>query len=111
MANGASKKEQLLESFDVARRHNMELIQEISEYVQMNNAGNVLFMSDLSFQSIITTLSEERDVVFNDKNRMAIINAEEEAQDLDFLINKIEAQINYYAEIKMGLNVFFKSIN
>ncbi|HEX6190733.1 MAG TPA: hypothetical protein VFZ42_00145 [Chitinophagaceae bacterium] len=106
-----TKKEQLLERFDLARRHNAELISEIKEFVSINKAYDTPFMEGYTFQSVISTLEEERDLVFNDVNRAAVTHADENAGELDYLINKIEGQINHYAEIKMGLNIFFKSTN
>ena len=111
MPDPASKKMLLLERFDIARKQNAELISEIGEYARLNDAYETPFMQHYTFRSGVETLEEERDIVFNDTNRMAILSADEDAQELDFLINKIEAQINHYAEIKMGLNVFFKGIN
>jgi hypothetical protein len=107
----ASKKMLLLERFDIARKQNAELISEIGEYARMNDAYDTHFMANYSFRSGMNTLEEERDLVFNDTNRMAILGADDEAKELDFLISKIEAQINHYAEIKMGLNIFFKGSN
>ena len=106
-----SKKEQLLERFDLARRHNAELIAEIKEFTDANHAADTPFMTGYTFRSGIQTLEEERDLVFNDANRLAVVHADENASELDYLIEKIESQINHYAEIKMGLNVFFKSTN
>ena len=68
-------------------------------------------MEGYTFKSVISTLEEERDLVFNDVNRIAVTQADENASELDYLIDKIENQINHYAEIKMGLNIFFKSTN
>ena len=68
-------------------------------------------MKGYTFASGIKVLQEERDLVFNNTNRQAILDADDTASELDFLIQKIEAQIVHYGEIKMGLNVFFKSIN
>lgn len=107
----ATKKDQLLERFDLARSHNAELISEIKEFVSVNKASDTPFMEGYTFKSVISTLEEERDLVFNDVNRMAVTQADENASELDYLIDKIENQINHYAEIKMGLNIFFKSTN
>ena len=107
----ATKKEQLLERFDLARSHNAELISEIREFVSIHKASDTPFMEGYTFKSVISTLEEERDLVFNDVNRSAVVQADEKATELDYLIDKIEGQINHYAEIKMGLNIFFKSTN
>ena len=98
----ATKKDQLLERFDLARSHNAELISEIKEFVSVNKASDTPFMEGYTFKSVISTLEEERDLVFNDVNRMAVTQADENASELDYLIDKIENQINHYAEIKMG---------
>lgn len=111
MPGSTNKKELLLDRFDLARKLNAELISEIDEYAKTHQADETLFMKGYTFRSGIRTLEEERDLVFNDTNRASVIQADENAPELDFLIGKIEAQINHYGEIKMGLNVFFKSIN
>ena len=111
MAPDKTKKTLLLERFDLARHQNAELIEEISQFVRANNASETHFMQGYSFESGVKMLEEQRDLVFNLVNRQAILDAEDNAQELDFLIDRIEGQINHYAEIKMGLNVFFKSIN
>ena len=111
MAGDKTKKMLLLERFDLARHQNAELIEEISQFVVANNASETHFMQGYSFESGVKMLEEQRDLVFNLVNRQAILDADDNAQELDFLIDRIEGQINHYAEIKMGLNVFFKSIN
>jgi hypothetical protein len=107
----SSKKELLLERFDIARGLNAELISEISEYARIHQADQTIFMEGYTFRSCISTLEEERDIVFNETNRNAIIQSDEKAPELDFLISKIEGQINHYGDIKMGLNIFFKGNN
>ena len=107
----SSKKALLLERFDIARGLNAELISEINEYARIHQADQTIFMEGYTFRSCISTLEEERDVVFNDTNRNAIIQSDENAPELDFLIRKIEGQINHYGDIKMGLNIFFKGNN
>ena len=111
MAESASKKMRLLERFDIARKQNADLISEIGEFARMHDAFDTPFMQSYTFRSGVKTLEEERDLVFNDSNRMAILSADENAEELDYLIDKIEAQIIHYGEIKMGLNVFFKGNN
>ncbi len=111
MSGMVSKKELLLERFDLARRQNADLISEISEYAELHQAFDTPFTKGYTFASGIKVLQEERDLVFNNTNRQAILDADDTASELDFLIQKIEAQIVHYGEIKMGLNVFFKSIN
>ncbi len=111
MPDTKSKKEQLLERFDIARKQNEDLLLEIDQYAKENNSYDLHFMQDLTFKGGIEALKEERDVVFNDQHRLTILNADENSHELDFLIKKIEDQINHYGEIRMGLNVYFKSLN
>jgi hypothetical protein len=68
-------------------------------------------MQGYTFNTSLQVLREERDLVFNDENRKVVLNVNEHSDELDFLITKIEEQINHYGEMRMGLNIYFKSIN
>lgn len=111
MEGPKTKKQELLERFDLARQLNADLIGEIDEYARQHDKYDTPFMQGYTFRTGVRVLQEERDLVFNESNRATIINADNSATELDFLIQKIEDQINHYGEIRMGLNVFFKSMN
>ena len=73
--------------------------------LQDHDAFNAPFMEGSTFTTVLGTLKDERDLVFNDDNRKIILNVDEHSKELDYLITKIEEQINHYGEIKMGLNI------
>lgn len=111
MSDSKTKKEELLDRFDFARKQNLDLIHEIEQYAKEHDAYDIHFMQGYSFNTSLETLGQERDLIFNDEYRMVVLNAEENSSEFDFLIRKIEEQINHYGEIKMGLNVYFKGLN
>ncbi|TMI92732.1 MAG: hypothetical protein E6H06_13195 [Bacteroidetes bacterium] len=111
MAVSENKKEQLLQRFDFAKKQNLDLMEEIEQYARDHNAFDTPFMQGYTFKTGIQALQKERDVVFNDENRKVVLTVDEDSNELDYLITKIEDQINHYGEMKMGLNIYFKSIN
>ena len=111
MADSENKREQLLQRFDFAKKQNSDLMEEIEQYARDHNAFDTPFMQGYTFKTSLEVLQEERDLVFNDENRKVVLNIDENSTELGFLITKIEDQINHYGEIKMGLNIYFKSIN
>jgi hypothetical protein len=111
MSDSENKKEQLLQRFDFAKKQNFDLMEEIEQYAKDHNAFDTPFMQGSTFKTSLQVLQEERDLVFNDENRKVVLNLNEDSNELGFLITKIEEQINHYGEIKMGLNIYFKSIN
>jgi|ERR1051326_2357874 hypothetical protein len=111
MAVSENKKDQLLQRFDFAKKQNLDLMEEIEQYARDHNAFETPFMEGYTFKTGIEALQEERDLVFNDDNRKIVLSVDEDSKELDFLITKIEEQINHYGEMRMGLNIYFKSIN
>jgi len=111
MPEPESKREQLLQRFDFAKKQNLDLMDEIEQYAKDHDAFETPFMQGYTFKTSLEVLQEERDLVFNDENRKVVLKVNESSNELDFLISKIEEQINHYGEIRMGLNIYFKSIN
>lgn len=111
MPDTENKKDQLLQRFDFAKKQNSDLMEEIEQYAKDHNAFETPFMQGYTFKTSLQVLQEERDLVFNEENRKIVLNIDENSNELGFLITKIEQQINHYGEIKMGLNIYFKSIN
>lgn len=111
MAEPENKREQLLQRFDFAKKQNLDLMEEIQQYAKDHDAFDTPFMQGYTFKTSLQVLQEERDLVFNDENRKVVLNVNEQSNELDFLITKIEEQINHYGEMRMGLNIYFKSIN
>ena len=111
MAVSENKKDQLLQRFDFAKKQNFDLMEEIEQYARDHDAFDTPFMQGYTFKTGIEALQEERDLVFNEENRKIVLSVDADSKELDFLITKIEEQINHYGEMKMGLNIFFKSIN
>ena len=111
MSVSMNKREQLLQRFDFAKKQNLDLTDEIEQYARDHNAFDTPFMKGYTFETSLQALREERDLVFNEENRKVVLNVDEDSKELDFLITKIEDQINHYGEIRMGLNIYFKSIN
>jgi len=89
----------------------VDLKEEIEQYAKDHDAFNAPFMEGSTFTTVLSTLKDERDLVFNEDNRKIIVNVDEHSNELDYLITKIEEQINHYGEIRMGLNIYFKGIN
>jgi len=111
MSDTKNKSEQLLQRFDFAKKQNLDLMEEIEQYARDHNAFDTPFMQGYTFKTSLEALQKEKDLVFNDANREVVLNVKEDLNELDFLITKIEEQINHYGEIRMGLNIYFKSIN
>ena len=111
MSDTKNKSEQLLQRFDFAKKQNLDLMEEIEQYARDHNAFDTPFMQGYTFKTSLEALRKEKDLVFNDANREVVLNVKEDLNELDFLITKIEEQINHYGEIRMGLNIYFKSIN
>lgn len=111
MPDRENKKEQLLQRFDFAKKQNLNLTEEIEQYARDHSAFDTPFMQGYTFKTSLQVLQEERDLVFNEENRKIVLSVNEDSNELDFLITKIEEQINHYGEIRMGLNIFFKGIN
>lgn|GEM_PF-6979584 len=111
MAEPINKRDQLLQRFDFAKKQNLDLMEEIQQYAKEHDAFETPFMKGYTFRTSLDVLQDEIDLVFNDENRKTVLNVDENSAELDFLISKIEDQINHYGEIKMGLNIYFKSIN
>ena len=111
MPDPENKRDQLLQRFDFAKKQNLDLMEEIHQYAKEHDAFDTPFMKGYTFKTSLDVLQEEIDLVFNDENRRVVLNVNEESNELDFLISKIEEQINHYGEIRMGLNIYFKGIN
>jgi hypothetical protein len=111
MSDSPNKRDQLLQRFDFAKKQNVDLRDEIEQYAKEHEAFSTPFMEGYTFNTVLQALKDERDLVFNEDNRKIILSVDEHSKELDFLITKIEEQINHYGEIKMGLNIYFKSIN
>jgi hypothetical protein len=111
MSVSKNKSEQLLLRFDFAKKQNLDLIDEIEQYARDHNAFDTPFMQGYTFKTSLEALQKEKDLVFNEENRKVVLSVNEDLNELDFLITKIEEQINHYGEIRMGLNIYFKSIN
>ena len=106
-----SKKEQLLVRFDFAKKQGFDLIEEINQYAKANNCYETHFMQGFTFTNGIKILEEERDLILTENNRNLILNADEISKEFDFLISKIDEQINHHGEIRIGLNIYFKNLN
>jgi hypothetical protein len=106
-----NKKQQLLERFDFAKKQGSDLIEEISQYADENRCHDTHFMQGYTFKSGLNVLNQERDLIFNTENRTLIQNTNENSVEIDFLLKKIEEQINHHGEIRFGLNIYFKSSN
>jgi hypothetical protein len=111
MGETKTKKEQLIERFDFARKQGLDLIEEINQYAKDNNCFETHFMQGYTFKNGLELLIQERDLIFSNDNRNTVLDATENSNELDFLIEKIEEQINHHGEIKFGLNIYFKSLN
>jgi hypothetical protein len=111
MSDSPTKRDQLLQRFDFAQKQNLDLKDEIEQYAKDHNAFDAPFMEGSTFTTVLGTLKDERDLVFNADNRKIILSVDEHSKELDYLITKIEEQINHYGEIRMGLNIYFKGIN
>lgn len=111
MPDSPNKRDQLLQRFDFAKKQNLDLGEEIEQYAKDYDAFNTPFMEGYTFNTVLKALQDEKDLVFNEENRKIILSVNEQSKELDFLITKIEQQINHYGEIRMGLNIYFKSIN
>ena len=111
MPEPENKRDQLLQRFDFAKKQNLDLMEEIKQYAKEHDAFDTPFMQGYTFKTSLEVLQDEIDLVFNDENRKIVLNVNEDSNKLDYLISKIEEQINHYGEIKMGLNIYFKSIN
>lgn len=105
------KKEELLKRFDFAKKQCLDLIEEIEQYANVNNSYKIHFMQGYTFETGLKLLAEEIKLIFNENNRGLIVMADEKSNEFDFLLKKIEEQINHHGEIKMGLNIYFKNRN
>jgi hypothetical protein len=111
MAELKGKKEELLDRFDFAKKQGLDLIEEISQYAKANNSYQRYLMQGYTFETGLKLLEQEGNVVFNEDNRNFILSADENSNEFDFLLSTIEEQINHHGEIRIGLNIYFKSRN
>ena len=111
MPDSPNKRDQLLQRFDFAKKQNLDLKEELEQYAKDHDAFDTPFMEGSTFNTVLKALQDERDMVFNEDNRKIILSVDEHSKELDYLITKIEEQINHYGEIRMGLNIYFKGIN
>ena len=107
----AGSKTTLIQSFDMLSQLNAELIDELQNYAETNNAFDVHFMQGYTFGSGTALLHQIRGIIITEENRTAILNADPRSKEILVLTGHIQDQIKFHDQIQLALRVFFKGKN
>ncbi|WP_212006393.1 hypothetical protein [Chitinophaga sp. HK235] len=92
--------EYAIQKFEFLKKLNTDLINDLTTYMIANNAQEKEIMQQLTFEQGIRILQKNLDQVMNDKNLENLKKGKSGKRHLDFIIRKLEENIQHCSEIR-----------
>lgn len=99
----AKERKELIAKFEQATDINRQLIADLQQFAQQNNALDKPFMEGDTFRKKITELEAARDQLFSDDNYTGLRGLNSKNLDIGLMNKTLDDQVTYHQRIQKAL--------
>ena len=104
------KRLSLLYKFENIKFINAQLIQDLTNYAEKNNAFDERFMQDLSFKDGIAGLVKAKKDFFTSRNFTELQSKRLSRRRIEYFTRNTEEQVNFHTKVQAVFNDHHKSL-
>jgi hypothetical protein len=99
----ARERKELIAKFEQVKNLNAQLIADLQQFAQQNNALDKAFIDGDTFRKKITELEAARDQIFSDENYTGLRGLNSKNLDVQLMSKTLDDQVTYHQRIQKTL--------